>query len=186
MFIISVGGISGSGKSSLAEYINSQVQCNVISLDNFYKSNILNHDLPESFDFDLFYDSILKLINKGKTDIPIYNFVTHKTEGYISIESKKILIVEGIYVLYDKRIEELCNLKLYVDIDKDEALLRRIKRDILERGRTIDDIEYKYLNQVKPNIIKYQNNEKLKCDIIIPNHLKKTNFKFILNILSQK
>ena len=185
MFIVSIGGISGSGKTTLADYINLQMKSTTLSLDSFYKNDIENHDQPESFNFDLFLECIDNLIKKGKTKIPIYDFITHKITGYKVIESNKILILEGIYILYDPRIEKMCNLKLYVDIDWDEALIRRTTRDILERGRTIDNIQDKYLNQVKPNIIKYQHNEKLKCDIIIPNHLKKKNFKFIINILTQ-
>jgi len=185
MFIVAIAGISGSGKTSLSDYIHSHIDSTIISLDNFYKSNISNHDLPLSFDFDLFFKSIHDLITNGETIIPFYNFETHTVTHNIYVKSNKILILEGIYVLYDSRIANLCNLKLYLDIDYDIALIRRIKRDILERGRSINTIQDKYVHQVKPNIIKYQNDEKLKCDIIIPNHLHKKNFKFIINIIKQ-
>lgn len=160
--IVLIAGGTGSGKSTLAKRIQHKDanRIVIVSLDNYYKDQghlsiearaLLNYDSPNAIDFDCLLTNIIKL--KDGIDIvePRYDFTTHTRFLNSNItRSKPIIIVEGILSLFDKRIRDLSDLNLYVDIDDDERILRRILRDVDERGRTVESVVQQYRNSVKP------------------------------------
>ena len=181
MFIISMIGSSSSGKTYisqiLAEYLKKNHDVLIINLDSFYKEstdskNRINFDLPEKIDFDLLLKCLKELEIDNKTDkYPVYDFSTHKRVNYKTLEYKgKCIIIEGLFVLNNNILREKINLKIFIETDLDICLLRRIKRDINERSRTLESILYQYENHVKPSYIKYIFPYKNLCDIVIPNN----------------
>lgn len=183
-YIIGVGGTSGSGKTSVAAKIVSSINTPwtvLVSMDNFYKplskenrekafNNNYDFDEPAAIDLDLVYDCILSLKEGKKTTIPVYSFVSHDRlpEKSITIYGASVIVLEGIYALYDKRLLELMDLKIYVDADLDICLARRLSRDIVSRGRDLDGCIQQWENFVKPNADKYVRPTMKNADAIIP------------------
>jgi len=168
MIIVGICGASGSGKSTLARMIREALscRCTVIGQDSYYRSfphlsfeerTHLNYDDPEIFDYDEMLADI-ELLAAGK---PIttkgYDYANHirADRPEIMIRPPEVLILEGIHMFYDKRICDLMALKVYLHVDIDVCLLRRIRRDMKKRGRTIDNITEQYLATVKPMYEKY-------------------------------
>lgn len=179
MLIIGICGASGSGKSTLAEELCKAIGegCTVINHDSYYRNHphlsfeercLLNYDEPDIFDHDLFLED-MKLLLDGK---PItkkqYDYANHcRADSDELIYPSKVLIVEGIHVFYDERLCELMFLKLYMSVEPDVCLLRRIARDINERGRSIDSISMQYLTTVKPMFDKHIRNYIELADVIV-------------------
>lgn len=180
VFVIGIAGGTGSGKSTVVEVIKKQFpdDITVLTFDNYYKEhhdmpleerNKLNYDCPDAFDIDLVYEHILKLMDWEQIECPVYDFTQHdRSDETILIKPNKILIVEGIFALYDERIRDLFDTKIYVAVDKDERILRRLKRDVEERGRSIDSVITQYLTTVKPMHEKYVGATKNYANMIIP------------------
>ncbi len=182
MLIIVAGG-SASGKTTVVKNLMSRLDINevgIISLDNYYndQSNLsmderkqTNYDHPDSFDMDLLYIQLKELLAGKDIKEPVYDFVNHnrKENEYILISPKKVIILEGILALYDKKIRDLANLKIYVECDDDIRFIRRLERDMVERGRTGKFVIKQYLETVKPSHEAYVNPTKRYADIIIPN-----------------
>ena len=182
MLIIVAGG-SASGKTTVVKNLMSRLNINevgIISLDNYYndQSNLsmderkqTNYDHPDSFDMDLLYIQLKELLAGKDIKEPVYDFVNHnrKENEYILISPKKVIILEGILALYDKKIRDLANLKIYVECDDDIRFIRRLERDMVERGRTGKFVIKQYLETVKPSHEAYVNPTKRYADIIIPN-----------------
>lgn len=182
MLIIVAGG-SASGKTTVVKNLMSGLDINevgIISLDNYYndQSNLsmderkqTNYDHPDSFDMDLLYIQLKELLAGKDIKEPVYDFVNHnrKENEYILISPKKVIILEGILALYDKKIRDLANLKIYVECDDDIRFIRRLERDMVERGRTGKFVIKQYLETVKPSHEAYVNPTKRYADIIIPN-----------------
>ena len=177
--LIGITGGSGSGKSTVVRKISEAHPDRIcIAQDNDYKSasfvnnhNILafNFDHPDAFDMDLMVEN-LKDLKAGKAiDMPQYDFVKHqrKTETK-HIEPKTIIIVDGLMVLYDKRIRDLLDLKLFVDTPSDIRFVRRLQRDIKERGRTVESVVEQYINVVRPGHFNFIEPCKEYADLIIP------------------
>ena len=177
--LIGITGGSGSGKSTVVRKISEAHPDSIcIAQDNYYKSasfvnnhNILafNFDHPDAFDMDLMVEN-LKDLKAGKAiDMPQYDFVKHqrKTETK-HIEPKTIIIVDGLMVLYDKRIRDLLDLKLFVDSPSDIRFVRRLQRDIKERGRTVESVVEQYINVVRPGHFNFIEPCKEYADLIIP------------------
>jgi uridine kinase len=153
MLIIGIGGGTGSGKTTvvnqiLSEFPEGEVQ--VISQDSYYKETShltfeerckINFDHPKSIDFELL-QSHLKALKKGEhINQPVYSFKTHNRTGETTItKPKKVVIVEGILILSDTELRSLFDIKIFVHADSDERLMRRLKRDIAERGRDLDEV----------------------------------------------
>ena len=144
--LIGITGGSGSGKSTVVRKITEAYSDSIcIAQDNYYKSatfvnndNITsyNFDRPEALDLDLMYENLVDLKNGKSVDIPQYDFVHHaRKKETMHIEPKRVIIVDGLMVLYDERIRNLLDLKLYVDTPADIRFVRRLQRDIKERGR---------------------------------------------------
>jgi len=179
LFIIGIAGASGSGKTYLMEKIKNKVNIlfsvgdiETISCDDYYYENdTLNKDLPSSLELSLLVEHINKLKNGETVEIPEYNFITQKrvyNKNKIIDGSKiKVLIVEGLFVLYDEKIRNLLNLKIFTHLDKDITLARRIDRDTRERNKTYDNVIHEYQSFVKPAFISIIKPSMIHADMII-------------------
>ena len=180
--IIAVAGGSASGKTTVVDKIVASFDpCNVtvIKHDDYYKDQTemtmeervkVNYDHPFSLDNDLMYEQVLDLI-KGQSIIkPTYNFEKHnrssKTE---EVTVTDIVILEGILIMEDKRIRDLCDIKIFVEADDDTRFIRRLLRDMAERGRTLESVVNQYQKTVKPMHYAFVKPTKRYADIIIPN-----------------
>ena len=177
--LIGITGGSGSGKSTVVKKISEAHHDSIcIAQDNYYKSatyvnnnNItaFNFDHPDAFDMDLMVENLKDLKNGKAIDMPQYDFVKHRRrEETLHIEPKTIIIVDGLMVLYDKRIRDLLDLKLYVDTPSDIRFVRRLQRDIKERGRTVESVVEQYINVVRPGHFNFIEPCKEYADLIIP------------------
>lgn len=186
MLIIGVAGGTGSGKTTVVNNILKKLSSDeviVISQDNYYRDGShlpfevrekTNFDHPRSIDFELLVEHLKKL-KKGKTiHQPVYSFLTHSRTGEeITTPAKKVIIVEGILVLTNPDLRELFDLKVYVHTASDERLIRRIRRDIQERGRDLEEVITRYQKTLKPMHEQFIEPSKDYADIIIPNEGKK-------------
>lgn len=183
MYMISITGASSSGKTTIANKIAEEVgkeKCYVLSQDNFYKSipegvdsATYNFDDPKAIDFDALIKVLTALKNRTYAEIPNYCFKTHKRTGYSMIDfTGSVIILEGILTMCSISIIEMMDMKIFVDTDLDVCLMRRIRRDIGERGRDLNSVLQQYKQFVKPAYHKYISNFKHKCDLIIPNHIE--------------
>lgn len=179
MLIIGICGASGSGKSTLAQELCKAIGdgCTVINHDCYYRDHphltyeercLLNYDEPDIFDHDLFLEDMKKLLDGQPITRKQYDYANHcRADSDELIYPSRVLIIEGIHVFYDERLCELMFLKLYMSVEPDVCLLRRIARDINERGRTIDSISMQYLTTVKPMFDKHIRNYIELADVIV-------------------
>ena len=179
--VISVAGGSGSGKTTVSNKIVKNFKkkdVRIIKLDDYYKRldmplserEKVNYDHPDSLDFDLFVKQINDLINGKSIEKPLYDYSIHqRKEETEYIEPSRILVLEGILVLQDERIRKLSDIKVYVDTDSDIRFIRRMTRDINERGRSVESVVTQYLTTVKPMHEAFVEKTKKYADIIIPN-----------------
>ncbi|MBF4518143.1 uridine kinase [Flavobacterium sp. ANB] len=182
MLIIGIAGGTGSGKTTVVHQIMNELpdtEVGVISQDSYYKENhnlsfderaLINFDHPRAIDFDLLVKH-LKALKEGETiDQPVYSFIKHnRTDDTVSTHPRKVMIVEGILILTNPELRDLFDVKVYVHADSDERLIRRLKRDISERGRDIDEVITRYQNTLKPMHEQFIEPSKAFADIIIPN-----------------
>lgn len=177
--IIGITGGSGSGKSTIVRRIGEVCSDFVfIPQDNYYRSasffnndNItsFNFDRPDAFDNELLHKHLSSLKRMESIEMPQYDFVhsVRKAET-IHVEPKRLVIIEGLMVLCDERIRKLLDLKLYVDTPSDIRFIRRLKRDIEERGRTVESVTKQYLEVVRPGHFNFIEPTKQYADLIIP------------------
>lgn len=184
--LISIAGGTASGKTTVVEEIINHFESQdvtVLCQDNYYKSQDdisleerkkINYDHPNSFDMDLLYQDIAALLSNKTIQSPVYDFKEHnrKKDQTVEIKPSKVVILEGILALYDKRIRELSDILIYVESDPDIRFIRRLKRDMNERGRELDSVIMQYLSTVKPMYEEYIAPTKRYADIIIPNDTK--------------
>lgn len=182
MLIIGIAGGTGSGKTTVVDKIIKQLpldQVCVISQDSYYKAtdNLsyeertkINFDHPRAIDFDLLIKH-LKALKKGKTiQQPVYSFVTHnRTKDSVKTHPRKVVIVEGILIFNSEELRDLFDIKIFVHAETDERLIRRVRRDITDRGRDIDEVLERYQNTLKPMHQQFIEPTKNHADIIIPN-----------------
>ncbi|CCG25729.1 Urk1 protein [Candida orthopsilosis Co 90-125] len=188
-YIIGIAGNSGSGKTSISQQIIqgiNQPWTVLLSFDNFYKSlspeesrrafaNEYDFDTPRSLDLDAVVETVRTLKRGGKSIIPVYSFAKHaRTDKTNTVYGANVIIVEGLYALYDPRLLEMMDLKIYVDTDLDICLSRRLIRDILYRGRDLNGAIKQWTTFVKPNAVKYINPTKENADLVIPRGLDNT------------
>lgn len=178
--IIGIAGGTGSGKSTLAENIQKEFKHNItmLSHDYYYKSNSdlpfeerkkLNYDHPDAFETDLMIEHLNKL-KKGETiRRPSYSFVEHlrEKETY-EVVPQKVIIVEGILLFENKTLRDMMDIKIFVDADADIRFIRRLLRDVKERGRTLESVVEQYCTTVKPMHEQFVEPSKKYADIIVP------------------
>lgn len=150
----------------------------VIEQDYYYKDQShlpfeerlkTNYDHPLAFDNDLLREDLNKLLNRQSIEKPVYNYEMHtRSDETISVEPKDVIILEGILVLEDERLREMMDIKVFVDTDSDLRIIRRIMRDINERGRSIESVIDQYVNVVRPMHLQFVEPAKRYADIIIP------------------
>ncbi|MFN4200946.1 MAG: uridine kinase [Fervidobacterium gondwanense] len=181
MYIILVGGGTGSGKTTVAKRIMESIgsdKCVMLPMDNYYKDmshlpleerKKYNYDHPDMIEHTLIVKHVKELLTGKSVDLPDYDFAQYtRTENNIKVDPKPILLIEGIFALYYDELRALADLKIYVDTEGDERFIRRLQRDIFERGRTIESVINQYLNTVKPMHDAYVEPTKKHADIIIP------------------
>lgn len=180
IMIIGIAGGTGSGKTTLTQRIKEAFNEDVVVLshDYYYKSNSdlsfeertkLNYDHPNAFDTDLLIEH-MRALREGKTIYhPVYSFVEHtRLEETVETKPAKVIILEGILIFENKTLCDLMDIKVFVDTDADLRLIRRILRDVKERGRDLDSVIDQYIGTVKPMHEEFVDPSKKRADIIIP------------------
>ncbi len=179
--VIGVTGGSGSGKTSVSQAIFNYFPGKSIMMveqDSYYKNQDhlsfeerlkTNYDHPFAFDTELLISHLLELLDYKPINKPVYDYTRHtRSDETVYQEPKEVIILEGILILEDERLRDLMDIKVYVDTDDDIRIIRRIKRDIEERGRTLDNVIEQYLTVVKPMHTQFIEPTKKHADIIIP------------------
>ena len=182
MLVIGIAGGTGSGKTTVVNQIINELPTDevcVISQDSYYKATDklsyedrtkINFDHPRAIDFNLLKQHISALKNSEVINQPVYSFVTHnRTKDTIKTHPRKVVIIEGILIFNNKELLDLFDIKIFVHADADERLIRRLKRDITERGRNIDEVLNRYKDTLKPMHQQFIEPTKNFADIIIPN-----------------
>ncbi|MGB0981452.1 MAG: uridine kinase [Winogradskyella sp.] len=183
MLIIGIAGGTGCGKTTVVNTIINELpegEVGVISQDSYYKDTShlsydervkINFDHPRSIDFELLKKHLEELKKGNAIDQPVYSFVKHNRTGdTVKTQPRKVIIVEGILILSHTEIRDLFDIKIFVHADSDERLIRRLKRDITERGRDINEVLLRYQNTLKPMHQQFIEPMKAYADIIIPNN----------------
>ncbi len=179
--IIGVTGGSGSGKTSVSRAIFDQLHGHSLMMlqeDSYYKSQDdipfeertkVNYDHPNAFDTDLLIEQLEDLLSWKTIEIPVYDYAAHTRSKEVLVqEPREVIIVEGILTLNDARLRDLMDIKIFVDTDYDIRIIRRIQRDIEERGRTLQSVIDQYLETVKPMYHQFIEPSKRYADIIVP------------------
>ncbi|WLR49949.1 uridine kinase [Bacillus tianshenii] len=179
--VLGIAGGSGSGKTSVTRAIHKHFTDQsilVLEQDYYYKDQHdvpmeerlqTNYDHPLAFDNDLLIEHIHKLLNYEPIEKPVYDYERHtRSDQVIPIEPKDVIILEGILILEDERLRDLMDIKLFVDTDADLRIIRRLLRDMKERGRTIDSVIEQYVSVVRPMHEQFIEPTKRYADIIIP------------------
>ena len=183
MLIIGIAGGTGCGKTTVVNQILNELpegEVGVISQDSYYKDTThlsfdervkINFDHPRSIDFELLEQHLKELKKSKSIDQPVYSFIKHNRTGDVIVtKPRKVMIVEGILILSHPEIRDLFDIKIFVHADSDERLIRRLKRDIKDRGRDIDEVLTRYQNTLKPMHQQFIEPMKEYADIIIPNN----------------
>ena len=180
--VIGIAGGTGSGKTSVTNRILEQIHQTenviVIQHDSYYRDistyggmrgDQINFDHPDSLETPLLVRHIKELKNSNSVEQPLYNFATHaRMKETRPLDPKDIIIVEGILIFASKELRDVFDIKIFIDTDADERLLRRLKRDIVERGRSIESVMHQYITTVKPMHLEFVEPSKRYADIIIP------------------
>ena len=178
-YIIGIAGGSGSGKSTFAQRLKDAFpeHVSVISCDNYYLPHddlplsqraLLNYDAPEALEFDLMVRHLDQLKNGQSALCPVYDFTRHTRSNQVTeIQSRPIILIDGILIFHDPALRACMDLKIYVETDADERILRRARRDMMERGRDLDSVIHQYLSTVKPMHNTYVNPTKVFADVIL-------------------
>ena len=183
MLIIGIAGGTGCGKTTVVQQIIDELPKNevcIISQDSYYKDTShlsfeertkINFDHPHAIDFDLLVAHLTELKKGNTIEQPIYSFVEHnRIKETETTMPKKVVIVEGILILTNPNIRKLFDIKIFVHADSDERLIRRLKRDMAERGRDLKEVLDRYQNTLKPMHLQFIEPTKEYADLIIPNN----------------
>lgn len=189
--IIGIAGGSGSGKSTFTNRLKRQFgdDVAVVYHDNYYRRRDdisfeerkkINYDHPDSLETDLMVQHLNMLKNGQAVDCPVYDYSQHnRSNQTVRIEPKKIILAEGILLLADPRVRNLLDIKIFVEADADERILRRIVRDVKERGRDLDNIIEQYLTTVKPMHYMYVDPTRSTADIVINSGMNDVAFDIV-------
>lgn len=180
VLVIGIAGGSGSGKTTLTNRIVSQFieDVTVINHDNYYKAHDemeyeercrLNYDHPNAFDTDLMIEHLKELRNGNSVECPVYDYAIHnRSKNTMTINPGKVIIVEGILIFENKALCDQMDIRIFVDTDADLRIIRRIRRDVQERARSLDSVVDQYLNTVKPMHEQFVEPSKKNASIIVP------------------
>lgn len=181
MIVIGIAGGTGSGKTTVVKRIVESFPKNEVVLlpqDSYYKdsSNVpielrkrINFDHPDAFDWDLLSEQLSMLRDGKAIEQPVYSYLTcTRQPETIHIEPRNVVIIEGILALSDPKLRELMDLKIFVDADPDERLIRVIQRDVIERGRTAEEVMDRYVKVLKPMHLEFIEPAKRYADLIVP------------------
>jgi uridine kinase len=179
--IIGIAGPSASGKSVLANTIVSEMGSNrviVISEDSYYKDlrhlsmeerNKINYDHPDAFDHDLMMENLADLQRGETVEVPMYDYTIHgRSDKTRTVGPHDIVVLEGILLFVDTKLREMMDMRIYMDTALDICLLRRLSRDIIKRGRSIESVMEQYQNTVRPMFLRFTEPTKRYADIIVP------------------
>jgi uridine kinase len=179
--VIGIAGGSGSGKTTVASVVLKRAGAQNIAFlprDAYYRdlSDLrevdrvpVNFDHPESLETGLMIQHVHQLKNWQPVEVPVYDFTTHtRTNRTIHVEPRRVILVEGILIFYEPVLRSLFDVKIFVDTDADIRFIRRLKRDIVERGRTTEQVVDQYLNTVRPMHMEFVEPSKRYADVIIP------------------
>lgn len=178
--VIGIAGGTGSGKTTLTEKLRERFDQDVSVLyhDNYYKKHVgmtyeersqLNYDHPDAFDTDLMVRDLNALRRGEDIQCPVYDYTIHnRSDQTLEVKSTRVILVEGILIFVDPALRELMDIKVFVDTDADVRILRRVLRDVKERGRTLDSVVNQYLTTVKPMHEAFVEPSKKYADIIVP------------------
>ncbi len=180
-YLIGVAGGSNSGKTTIAERLADTIggdQLSLIRLDSYYVDELdkpievraaTNYDHPDAFDWELLNDHLAALALGASVEIPIYDYTNYRrSTSTVVVLAARVVVVEGILVLWERRLRERFDLKIFVDTPADLRLIRRLRRDVAERGRTTDSILDQYLETVRPAHERFIEPSKRYADVIIP------------------
>lgn len=179
-FVIGIAGGTGAGKTTVARLITENVGESVtrIPLDNYYEDlshlemeerEEVNYDHPAAFEWELLREQLTDLLEGRAVDMPQYDFSIHnRKDERVRVEPTDVIILEGILALYDEQINDMMDLCLYVETDADVRILRRIQRDVVDRGRDLEGVMDQYLSTVKPMHEQFIEPSKKHADLIIP------------------
>ena len=192
-FVIGIAGGSGSGKSTFAKRLKEQFpeEISLVSCDNYYlawhempleERKKQNYDSPEAFEFDLMIRQIAQLKAGQAIDCPVYDFTQHdRSDAVLHIEARPVVLIDGILLFTDPGLRNLMDMRIYVETDADERILRRVRRDMQERGRDLEGIIDQYLTTVKPMHNAFVEPTKAFADIIINGGMNNTAFDLVKN-----
>ena len=191
--IIGIAGGTGSGKSTFTNRLKEEFkdEVAVIYHDNYYRdqSHITfeerkktNYDHPDSIETELLIEHLKELKKGNAIQCPVYDYSQHnRSDQVITIEPKRVILLEGILVLADERLRDLIDIKVYVEADADERILRRVIRDVKERGRDIEGVVEQYLTTVKPMHYLYVEPTRSTADIVINSGMNPIAFELVKN-----
>ena len=179
--VIGIAGGSGSGKTTVAQEILQRVGPDRIAFlqhDSYYKdlSGLpprqraeVNFDHPDSLETDLLTEHIATLREGNAVEVPIYDFSTHsRTDKTFTVQPRRVILVEGILIFTERALREMFDVKIFVDTDSDIRFIRRLERDLAERGRTTESVIKQYQNTVRPMHLEFVEPSKRYADVIIP------------------
>lgn len=202
VILVGIAGGTGSGKTSVAramieEFPKEDVA--YIEQDSYYRDlkdvpleerQKVNYDHPDAMDFDLMRKQVVKLLKREPVDVPVYDYESHtRSAKVLQFSGQHIIVLEGILSLYDKTLRDMMDIKIFVDTPDDLRILRRLKRDIKERGRDLDSVVTQYYKTVRPMHLQFIEPTKAHADIIVPEgasnlvaiDILKTKLKDLLN-----
>ena len=180
IIVIGIAGGTGSGKTTITRKIMQHFggDVSVVYHDNYYKAHHnmsynertkLNYDHPDAFDTDLLIEDLKKLRRGETIQCPVYDYTVHdRSHKTVTVKPAKVIVVEGILIFQSEELCKLMDIKIYVDTDADVRILRRIVRDVRDRGRILESVVNQYLTTVKPMHEQFVEPSKRKADIIIP------------------
>ena len=177
--VVGIAGGTGAGKTTIAREITGAVDAvTLVALDNYYEANAelsmaererINYDHPDAFDWSLLREHLGALCEGRTVEMPEYDFTRHtRTDETIPVEPGEVVIVEGILTLHDAGVRDMLDIRLYVETDADVRIIRRIRRDVIERGRDLEGVVSQYLSTVKPMHEQFVAPTKKNADLIIP------------------
>lgn len=179
--IIGIAGGTGSGKSTVARNVAQALSTSsvaFIDMDAYYRNfshvpleerRQINWDHPDAFDWALLLAHLSALVGGQPIDKPVYDFLSHTRSAHtVRIPAADVVVIDGILLFVDARVRDLCDVKVFVDADADIRLIRRIRRDVAKRGRTLEDVIDQYLTTVQPMHLQFVEPSKRYADVIVP------------------